>query len=278
MTWVPNKKFSNAEEFIDFVKPIIKAHGVRITAVHVHHTWKPSHKDFNGTNHFALQTGMRNAHLARDFVDIAQHITVFPDGSIVTGRNIAIAPASATGYNDGDSDKQHPFMFEMIGNFDAGNDKLEGKQLETALKICNYFYDNNPKRIVFHRECLIHGKVPKTCPGTGVNKAEFIKQVQTIKLENVPQPVRPTQPSKPTNKPVVTVPSILLKHGYRGRPVQELQIILNKLGYKLVTDGIYGNQTFATVVNFQRKYKLNPDGIYGKNTQKVLIEALGRLV
>ncbi|MEK1829028.1 hypothetical protein AAAC51_07715 [Priestia megaterium] len=83
------------------------------------------------------------------------------------GRDISMAPASATGWNG--SEGSHPAMFETIGNFDKGNDKLEGKQLDSAVAIAKYFA-GRPKGVMFHRECLLHGKQPKSCPGTGVDK------------------------------------------------------------------------------------------------------------
>ena len=51
-----------------------------IRLVQLHHTWSPEYKHFDGRNHFTRQVAMRQSHLARGFVDIAQHFTVFPDG------------------------------------------------------------------------------------------------------------------------------------------------------------------------------------------------------
>lgn len=53
-----------------------------------------------------------------------------------------------------------------------------------------------------------------------------------------------------------------------------LQKDLNKLGYKLTTDGIPGDKTKAAVKDFQRKNKLTVDGIPGAKTLAAIKKAL----
>jgi len=62
----------------------------------------------------------------------------------------------------------------------------------------------------------------------------------------------------------------LLKRGSVGQQVKELQAQLNKFGYKLVVDGIFGSKTETAVKDFQAKKKLSVDGIVGNNTRKAL--------
>ena len=69
-------------------------------------------------------------------------------------------------------------------------------------------------------------------------------------------------PTTPTNtKNYLTV-------GDKGDAVKTLQTKLNKVGYKLTVDGIYGDNTLKAVKSFQTKYKkeLEVDGVAGKNT------------
>lgn len=56
--------------------------------------------------------------------------------------------------------------------------------------------------------------------------------------------------------------------GDKGDAVKTLQTKLNKVGYKLTVDGIYGDNTLKAVKSFQDKYKkeLEVDGVAGKNT------------
>lgn len=71
-----------------------------------------------------------------------------------------------------------------------------------------------------------------------------------------------TSTTTPTNtKNYLTV-------GDTGDAVKTLQTKLNKVGYKLDVDGIYGDNTLKAVKSFQTKYKkeLEVDGVAGKNT------------
>ena len=142
--------------------------------LHVHHTYAPSHKDFDGKNYQKLQDGMRKYHKeVRGWDDIAQHVTLFPDGKFLTGRNFCSNPASIKGHNG--TSKAVPFMVEMLGNFDKGHDVLKGAQLDSILQLAKFF-DDQKKYIRFHRE-----NAPKTCPGTGIDKVEFMEKVRAYK-------------------------------------------------------------------------------------------------
>ncbi|MCM8710553.1 N-acetylmuramoyl-L-alanine amidase [Clostridium sp. SYSU_GA19001] len=142
--------------------------------LHVHHTWKPSHKDFNGSNGVKLQQSMRDYHVnTLKWNDIGQHVTLLLDGTFVTGRDFAKTPASISGYNTG------AFACEMLGNFDSGNDVLKGAQKESIIKLARYFYDKG-RYIRFHRE-----NAPKTCPGTSIDKNAFMNEVKNLNVNQI---------------------------------------------------------------------------------------------
>ena len=96
----------------------------KITAVHVHHTWRPRRQDFRG---LATMEAMRKFHMEQNhWSDIAQHLTIDPQGGLRTGRNWNVAPASASGHNG--TAAEGPFMIEMVGDFDQGQDPFDGEQ------------------------------------------------------------------------------------------------------------------------------------------------------
>ena len=55
-------------------------------------------------------------------------------------------------------------------------------------------------------------------------------------------------------------------YGSQGSDVTELQKLLNKNGYTLDEDGIFGDKTQAAVKDYQKKNNLDVDGIVGNNT------------
>lgn len=57
-----------------------------------------------------------------------------------------------------------------------------------------------------------------------------------------------------------------VSYGSKGSDVTELQKLLNKNGYTLDEDGIFGDNTQAAVKDYQQKNNLDVDGIVGNNT------------
>ena len=57
-----------------------------------------------------------------------------------------------------------------------------------------------------------------------------------------------------------------LRKGARGDNVTSLQQMLNKNGYNLAEDGVFGGKTLAAVRDYQSKNGLTADGIVGNNT------------
>ena len=161
-------------EYIAYLRTFVGK--VRFTQVHMHHTWVPAHSHwYKMKNKMDVITGMWRYHTdTRGFSDIAQHVTIDPEGYIWDGRSLLSPPASATNYNDSDNDRFHPFMFEMIGDFDEGRDKLEGSQLATVNGLVNEIMLLWGSELKFHRDMTNQ----KSCPGTGITKDWFLSQLK----------------------------------------------------------------------------------------------------
>jgi hypothetical protein len=143
----------------------------RIASVHMHHTWKPRRRDHRG---LATILAMRDFHVnTNGWSDIAQHVTIDPEGGIWTGRDWNRSPASASGFNG--SAVQGPFMFEMIGNFDRGEDPFDGAQRDAAMLVVaavQLRFGLAPTTLRFHRDMS-----RKTCPGSGIDYADVLRRV-----------------------------------------------------------------------------------------------------
>lgn len=139
----------------------------RIDAVHLHHTWRPEHRDYSGHDTIV---GMWRAHTSDNgWRDIAQHLSIGPEGTLWTGRPWEWPPASATGHNGNAT--SGPFMIEMIGNFDRGHDEFKDAQRTAALDTVAHLllhFGLRPEAIRFHRQMS-----DKTCPGTSIDLDAF---------------------------------------------------------------------------------------------------------
>jgi hypothetical protein len=146
-----------------------------------HHTWKPAYAQFTGNNHMQMLDGMKAYHLSIKFADIAQNITIFPDGKIAICRPLNVAPAGIKGAN------KNGICIENVGNFDVGGDVMTEVHKDAiiavnALLVKAFNLTIDTDCIVYHHWYDLNTGVKtwgtgmtKTCPGTnwfGGNKKE----------------------------------------------------------------------------------------------------------
>ena len=146
----------------------------KITEVHVHHTWRPRGSQYQGEQ---TVRGMWRYHTQDlGWSDIAQHVSIAPDGSIWTGRPWDRPPASAKGFNG--NPMAGPFMIEVIGDFDRGEETLEGDQRHALVETAAAILSANGlshRRVRFHNEMT----TLKSCPGTSVVKKDLVAEIRT---------------------------------------------------------------------------------------------------
>lgn len=76
--------------------------------------------------------------------------------------------------------------------------------------------------------------------------------------------------SKPASPAISVSGRKVVYYGSVNDDVKALQQILNKLGSKLDTDGVFGDGTQAAVLSFQKSHHLDVDGVVGQATWKAL--------
>ena len=162
-TFIPMSKADFSRAVTELVWPTPK------TEIHVHHTWRPNHAQYRGLP--TIQAMFDYHTQTNHWSDIAQHVSIGPEGTIWTGRAWGRSPASAAGHNGA-----HVFMFETIGDFDHGCDPLTGAQFDSVLHIVATlqirFGLPTDGSIRFHNQMST-----KTCPGSSVDRARFVAQV-----------------------------------------------------------------------------------------------------
>jgi LysM repeat protein len=151
----------------------------KVTIIQQHHTWLPSYKHFNGSNHFRMLIGMENFHKRRmGWSNIAQNITTFPDGRVAVSRPLNIAPEGTIGPKANSTG----ITIENVGNFDKGHDVMTAEQKETIVYITamlsiKFGLTPSIDSITYHHWWNLRTKERvldrgpdynvKTCPGTG---------------------------------------------------------------------------------------------------------------
>ncbi|HYJ80078.1 MAG TPA: N-acetylmuramoyl-L-alanine amidase [Longimicrobiaceae bacterium] len=173
--------YETMDEFAQFLAKPLQRQIVRILD---HHTLIPGYKQFTGTNHFGLLTGMDVAHKQRGFGGIAQNLTIFPDGTVAVCRSFEERPACTKGANTGS------LCIENLGNFDKGKDEMTPAQRDAIVRVnallCHRFkLSVDADHIVYHHWYDLNTGVrtngtgvTKTCPGSnffGGNKVADAK-------------------------------------------------------------------------------------------------------
>jgi len=146
-----------------------------ITGVHMHHTYRPNHAQWKGAS--TVEAMWRHHTIVNNWSDIAQHITIDPSGAIWSGRGWEKAPASASGCNG--TSKRHPFMFEMVGDFDTGRDRFDGLQKAAAIEVIaqvQLLFKLPLESLRFHNQMS-----DKTCPGTSIVYHDVLSAVKATR-------------------------------------------------------------------------------------------------
>lgn len=159
------------DEFGPFLDAAVVHRAIHL--VQNHHTFIPNYSHFTGANHFKLLEGMERAHLERGFAEIAQNLTIFPDGRVAVCRSLDKIPAGIKGANGGG------ICIENVGDFDTGKDQMTDEQRDTIVAVnamlCRRFsLTPDADSIVYHHWFdLDSGQrtngtgITKSCPGTG---------------------------------------------------------------------------------------------------------------
>lgn len=274
-----------------------------INKLQIHHTGSPDYSCFfksNGTTEDELtrQNNMKSFHVnSRGMSDIAQQLTIFPNGKIVTGRSFNKNPGGITGWNSG------AVCIEIYGNFDKGQDSMTEAQKKAVIacygELCKKFKLTPSTNTIRCHAWFTSGgtylgdyypsKSRKSCPGTafmgfGNSKAaitnNFIPLVKAYINGNTQS--TPTEPQKPMAEAKPTTEGKYI--------VRYLQNVLNsQYNAGLTVDGLYGPKTEAAIrilkvgskgdhviwlqkALVNRGYKISVDGIFGNATKAAVIK------
>ena len=168
--------FTEFESITEFKTWLNKQKVTRtITRLQVHHMWLPDYSCWGKDNALRRQYNTKEFHKTTNhWDDIAQHFSIFPDGHIVTGRNLNKTPIGIRGWNT------NAICCEIYGNFDKGHDKMTDVQKQAVIafygELCKKF-NLTPSVSTVRPHCWFTAggnylgdynasKSAKTCPGT----------------------------------------------------------------------------------------------------------------
>lgn len=154
--------------------------GAVIKCSFLHHTWKPTAAQYRGKSTIL---GIRRAHLARGFSDIACNAYACPDETVFNARPPSVGNCACQYPDEGSSTwpkalrdlsggskrwmNAYGFGLETIGNFDS-EDPAQSVAMHTSLDVLAAVHDLWSIPVA---HCFFHRDVStKTCPGERVTK------------------------------------------------------------------------------------------------------------
>ena len=225
-------RFDTIDEFANWLNK--ESVSRKISRLQVHHmslpnynTWESTDKKVYGSNRELGRTNSLNTYSKTTWNSpdksghyIAQHLNIFPNGKITTGRDLNSKPIGIKGWND------EAICVEIYGDFDSKQDIMTTAQKESVIAVygllCKKF-NLTPSVNTIRPHCWFtssgtylgnyqNGKSAKSCPGTnfmsiGNTKTAFVdKFYRSIKnymknkdlFEN-------TSPSAPKKKMVKNI-------------------------------------------------------------------------
>ncbi len=210
-------------------------------------------------HHFAADSSVKAVHeyhLSRGHKGIDYNIVIQLDGEAVWGRGIEYEGGHVLNSGRSSGMNQRSIGIACQGNFQERT--MTNKQKETLMKVifdCIRIFPTI-NSIIGHKE------VKNTaCPGKFFPLDEAKEQLLDLRKENVIT----------TTIKLDRLLRLRMKY-LRGDDVKAVQAELNKRGFDVKgIDGIFGPNTKAAVIDFQKSNRLLVDGIVGKQT----ITALG---
>jgi Caspase domain/N-acetylmuramoyl-L-alanine amidase len=163
------------DEFPELLAQLALSRSIR--SIHLHHTLRPSRRQFEGE--ISLEA-VRRIHRDKGWMDIAQHVTIDPDGEAWTGRSWNMPPASAAGNNG--TPEAGPLMVSVVGDFNRGGDELDGKQRSVLIQVLGYLlarFDLPKELIHLHRQL----SPAVFCPGTAVDWNQVVNEAGDFKAK-----------------------------------------------------------------------------------------------
>ncbi len=210
---------------------------------------------------------VQRAAFARGFADTSYHYLIHPiTGEIFEGRKSDRLGA----HNDVGNRNRVAYGIAFIGNTTT---QVPNDKAASALEWLLNFLGVLRSQIYPHS----HWKATQCCGNGG---RAIVNNIKSTPGRQVPtEPPKPQPQPTPTNdwltEVIKSMQTLDLRNAHvspvRHHHVDNLQGLLVAAGYRITVDGIAGNQTKESLMQFQAKLGLSKDAICGPNSWKALI-------